>query len=127
MAESEISKIPLFAEVSEKLKKIETFREPPLEFNPGKHTVVAEMSEDLKKLFTFWFNIRDAAREWSEKAELTKKSKEKSEALRESKKALAMAQALEEIFWFTLVEKYNLWGKSNIAVTQGFRVVSRKR
>lgn len=99
------------------------FYEPDVKLRPDDH-VVGDLSEDLIRLYTMWRLLEKQTAEKIMEAKFGRLSDEQRvELLSKTFELHHKAQFLSDLFWIEVKDEYHLWGKFDIGVREGRKVV----
>ncbi len=97
--------------------------EPKAKLDSKKDHVVGDMTKDQKKLYTYWLNLQREAEQTLLAARYENDEGRQKEILLKAEELGAKAGVIREIFWISLRDEFALWGKGEIGVRKGFKVV----
>ena len=100
--------------------------EPGEEVDPRSDVVVGEASDDLKRIYTLTEKLQEAGVRYSVDARFSKDNNLRSDAEKKVYELHDKLEALMRIFWITLKDDFNLWGKDSVGIRKGWKVTYRK-
>ena len=100
--------------------------EPGEEVDPRSDVVVGEASDDLKRIYTLTEKLQEAGVRYSVDARFSKDNNLRSDAGKKVYELHDKLEALMRIFWITLKDDFNLWGKDSVGIRKGWKVTYRK-
>ncbi|MBI4415232.1 MAG: hypothetical protein HY566_03260 [Candidatus Kerfeldbacteria bacterium] len=96
--------------------------EPNTDIAPEDH-IVGEIADDLKGMYSLALRLQKTALD-AHTASHYETNKEHQEAQNEQAQRLAKkSELLLEIFWISIKEQYDLWGKPSVGVRRGWKAV----
>ena len=96
--------------------------EPGEEVDPRSDVVVGEASDDLKRIYTLTEKLQEAGVRYSVDARFSKDNNLRSDAEKKVYELHDKLEALMRIFWITLKDDFNLWGKDSVGIRKGWKV-----
>ena len=100
--------------------------EPGEEVDPRSDVVVGEASDDLKRIYTLTEKLQEAGVRYSVDARFSKDNNLRSDAEKKVYELHDKLEALMRIFWITLKDDFNLWGKDSVGIRKGWKVTYKK-
>lgn len=102
---------------------VEDFREPTDKIDPRYDHIVGEMSDDLKRLYTLWMQIDRESERLAHEAKWESDEAKKRQLVTNVYEIYKKAEILQEIFWISLKDDYQLWDKPSVGVRKNYQVV----
>ena len=96
--------------------------EPGEEVDPRSDVVVGEASDDLKRIYTLTEKLQEAGVRYSVDARFSKDNNLRSDAEKKVYELQDKFETLMRIFWITLRDDFNLWGKDSVGIRKGWKV-----
>lgn len=89
----------------------------------GEHLVAEEVDDRLKRLYSLSMQWGRQSEEALVAARYTQDGTRKEELSQNALALRAKGALAREIFWVDLKDAYSLWGKDNVGIRQGWKVV----
>ena len=96
---------------------------PKAKVDPKKDHIVGDMTEDQKKLYTRWLNLEQVFEQTLLEAKYETDEDKQKKLLIKVEELHTKAEVVKEIFWISVRDEFELWGKGAIGVRKGFKVV----
>jgi len=103
------------------LGEITDYLEPDNEVSPNEN-LVGEMDDDQKKLYTKWTSLKAEAIHCRADV-ITKRGDPLEQAKAQALELQTKTDLIKELFWISIRDGFQLWGKDAIGVRKGFIIV----